>query len=251
MNSFPLRRLFCLLFPLLAFAAPGGAAEEPEPDRILVFSKTAGFRHASIEAGLEALRELAEQHGVAVEATENAAAFTPENLALFAAVVFLNTSGTLFDEDQRAALKGFIRGGGGYVGVHAASDTEYDWPWYEELVGAWFHSHPNNPNVRPAVAQVEVPDHPATAMLPARWPRNDEWYNFRRFADGLTVLLTLDTDSYEGSRHPGNHPISWCREFEGGRSFYTAFGHTSETFREDLFRAHLWGGIAWAMGRAD
>lgn len=227
-------------------------AETTQPDinqtdqHILVFSKTDGWRHQSIEAGQEALRTLGEDNGVGVTVTEDATYFTPDSLASYDAVVFLNTTMTLFNEDQRNAFQSYIQNGGGYVGVHSAADTEYDWPWYGQLAGAYFDNHPpGTPN-----ADVLLADgtHPSTEMLPDVWNRDDEWYNYQGFEDHINVLLELDTDSYEGSDHPGNHPIAWYHDFDGGRSFYTGLGHTEESYSNELFLAHLWGGIEYAMG---
>lgn len=214
---------------------------------LLVFSKTAGWRHDSIEAGIEAVAELGREHGFSVTATEYAGHFTEENLRRYNAVLFLNTTETVFDETQREAFKSYIQRGGGFAGVHSATDTEYGWPWYGELVGAWFDNHPNDPNVREAIIRVVNPDHSATEMLPEEWQREDEWYNFGYMNDDVNVLLELDTDSYEGSDHPGNHPIAWYHDFDGGRAFYTALGHTIESFSEELFLSHLAGGLKYAM----
>jgi len=219
---------------------------ENETERnILVFSKTAGFRHSSIETGREALMAVAKEKGVSVTATENAALFTDENLELFDAVVFLNTTQTLFNDDQRAAFKRYIQNGGGFVGVHSATDTEYDWPWYNELVGAYFSNHPR---IQTAILNVTDADHVSTGMLPDEFERNDEWYNYRDFNEDVNVLLTLDPESFEGSDHPDKHPIAWYHEFDGGRSFYTGGGHTEESYSEELFMEHLWAGIEYAMG---
>ncbi|REL38158.1 ThuA domain-containing protein [Rhodohalobacter sp. SW132] len=217
------------------------------PDQhILVFSKTDGWRHESIETGQEAIRQLGMEHNVGVTVTELADMFNPDTLSRFDVVVFLNTTETVFEDEHREAFKEYIQNGGGYVGVHSASDTEYDWPWYGDLVGAYFDNHP--PGIINADIQVEDHNHPSTRMLPTTWNRDDEWYNFQGFADHINVLLTLDTESYEGSDHPGHHPIAWYHEFDGGRAFYTGLGHTHESYAEDLFLDHLWGGIIYAMG---
>jgi type 1 glutamine amidotransferase len=215
---------------------------------VLVFTKTSGFRHESIDAGIPAIEMLGEENGFNVVQTEDSERFNPEYLSNFDAVIFLNTTLTLFNEEQRNAFKGYIQNGGGFVGIHSASDTEYDWPWYGELVGAWFDNHPGNPNVRNAIVNVVNSDHLATKHLPETWQRDDEWYNFQEIPTHTNILLRLDTDSYEGSDHSGNHPISWYHEFDGGRAFYTGLGHTSESFSEDLFLDHLLGGIKYAMG---
>lgn len=216
--------------------------------RILVFSKTEGWRHDSIEAGRDAIISLGTAHGVVVEASEDARLFTDAQLTRYRAVIFLNTTGTLFNDEQRAAFKRYIQRGGGFVGIHSAADTEYDWKWYNMLVGAYFKNHPHDPNVRTAVLHIIDSEHRSTEHLPRQWERADEWYNFRDMNTNVTVLITIDTDSYEGSEHPNNHPVAWYHEFDGGRSFYTALGHTIESFSEELFLQHVWGGIEYAMG---
>lgn len=222
-------------------------AVEESRGNILIFSKTGGFRHEAIEPGREALTEWANRRGYTTTVTEDADYFTAGNLARHEVVVFMNTSETIFEDDHREAFQEYIRNGGGYVGVHAASDTEYDWPWYGELVGAYFANHP--PGVFEAEVRLVDPDHISTYMLPERWVRIDEWYNFREIPQHVNVLLEMDTGSYEGSDHPGNHPISWYHEYDGGRAFYTGFGHSIESFSERLFMKHLWGGIQYAMGK--
>ncbi len=216
--------------------------------RVLVFSKTTGFRHASIPAGVAAIQQLGFAHNFDVVATEDAAEFNAANLAQFEAVIFLLTTGEILDAGQQAALEQFIHNGGGWVGVHSAADTEYAWPWYGQLVGAYFQSHH-------AIQQGTVLAldrvHPSTSPLPERWVRTDEWYNFQTNPRGTVhVLATLDESTVVGGSMGHDHPISWCREFEGGRTWYTALGHTAETYAELGFLAHLRGGIEWAAGRA-
>ncbi|MBA0052223.1 DUF1080 domain-containing protein [Streptomyces sp. AJS327] len=233
---------------------PAAAQRERDPgagleDRnLLVFSKTAGYRHDSIPDGIAALEELGAEHGFTVDSTEDAGAFTPENLAGYDAVVFLSTTGDVLDDTQQAAFEGYVSDGGGFVGVHAAADTEYDWPWYGELVGAYFAAHPA---VQPATATVEDHAHPATAHLGPLWRRTDEWYDYRSSVrDRARVLASLDEDSYTGGTMGEDHPIAWCQEYAGGRSFYTGGGHTGESFAEEDFRTHLLGGVRYASGAA-
>jgi type 1 glutamine amidotransferase len=217
---------------------PGGTR------RILVFTKTTGYRHASINAGMAALRELAAEHQVSIDSTEDASVFTNDGLARYNGVVFLLTSGTLFTAEQRAAFERYIRAGGGYVGIHSASDSEYEWSWYGQLVGAYFKSHPS---VQQATLRVEDHHHLSTAMLPDQWVRTDEWYNFRSNPrDHVHVLITLDESSYQGGTMGADHPICWYHNFDGGRAWYTGMGHTSESYQEPLFLQLLWGGIAYA-----
>jgi type 1 glutamine amidotransferase len=249
------RRAILALVLLLAGCAahpatPAAPVASPAPSgaRVLVFSRTTGFRHDSIPAGIAAIRELGAGGGFAVDATEDPRAFTPDNLRRYRAVVFLNTTGDVLDDVQQRDFEGYVRGGGGYVGVHAAADTEYGWPFYGELVGAWFKSHPA---VQTARVLVQDAAHPATAGLPAVWSRADEWYNFRIDPrPTVHVLLTLDESSYTGGSMGADHPIAWCHPVDRGRSIYTAGGHPQAAYQEPAFRAHLLGAIRWAAGLA-
>ena len=264
-----LRRRAGLLVPaalvaLAVPAAPAGAqntipAAGTECDEatlgaeelVLVFSETAGFRHDSIDEGIAAVCELAGAEGIAVDATEDAANFTAEPLGEYDAVVFLSTTGDVLNAEQQAAFEAYIQGGGGFAGIHAASDTEYDWPWYGDLVGAYFQSHPQNQD---AIVKVSDDDHPSTADLPERWERFDEWYNFQSNPRGdVHVLATLDETSYApGAGAMGaDHPTAWCHPYNGGRSWYTGGGHTVESYAEPDFRTHILGGIMWSAGLAE
>jgi type 1 glutamine amidotransferase len=217
--------------------------------RLLVFSKTGGFRHASIKDGKIALQKLAAEQNFSVDFTEDAAAFTDANLAHYDAVVFLLTTGTILDDNQKAAFERYIRAGGGYVGVHSASDTEYAWSWYGGLVGAYFDRIHGHSKVVQATIHVIDRTHPSTMMLPMLWVRTDEWYNFASNPRGkVNVLMTIDEKTYKGGTMGADHPIAWYHEYDGGRAWYTALGHTSESYSEPLFLAHLWGGIIYAVG---
>jgi type 1 glutamine amidotransferase len=211
---------------------------------VLVFTRTTGYRHESIPAAVSAIEQLAVQHGFAVVATEDPSDFTASNLPRFDAVVWLSTSGDVLDPEQRTAFEQYIRAGGGYVGVHAAADTEYGWPWYGELVGAVFADHPE---VQPGTVRIADTAHPSTAGLPPTWSRTDEWYNFRTNPrSAVHVLATVDESTYRGGTMGADHPIAWCHAYDGGRSWYTAMGHTAETYTEPEFLTHLLGGIRYA-----
>ncbi|ARA93625.1 hypothetical protein AWN76_010945 [Rhodothermaceae bacterium RA] len=242
--------LLSSLVPLLLVGAYFLFFHTPTP-RVLVFSKTEGYRHASIEPGIEAIRRLGAEHGFEVEATEDAALFNQRDLARFNAVVFLSTTGDILDDAQQIAFARFIQAGGGFVGIHAASDTEYGWPWYGRLIGGYFTSHPGNPNVREGTLHVADASHPSTEHLPDPWVRTDEWYDFRDRNPDVHVLLNIDETTYKrADEHPAPapRPIAWYHEFDGGRAWYTALGHTAESFAEPLFLEHLLGGIEWAIG---
>ncbi len=235
-----------VLLASLVPAAPAAAADAAYD--VLVFSKTAGFRHDSIAVGTQAIRDLGTANNFTVTATEDAGAFTTGNLGQYEAVIFLNTTGDVLNATQQTAFESYIGAGGGFVGVHSAADTEYDWPFYANLVGAYFASHPA---IQQANVKVEDRAHAATAHLPQTWTRTDEWYNYQTNARSTAhVLATLDEGSYSGGSMGADHPHAWCKSVSGGRSFYTGGGHTQASYSDAAFRAHLLGGIRYASGRA-
>jgi type 1 glutamine amidotransferase/PKD repeat protein len=240
-------RLAVALVVIGSLAVPVSAAAAKKPSfNVLVFSKTAAFRHDSIPAGIQAITQLGTQNGFAVTATEDATRFNDRELVKYAAVIFLSTTGDVLNAEQQAAFERYIRAGRGFVGIHAASDTEYEWPFYGELVGGYFSSHPA---IQRATVKVADRVHPSTSMLPDRWNRTDEWYDFRTNPRGkVHVLATLDGTTYDGDTMGSDHPTAWCQDYVGGRSWYTGGGHTQESYAEPLFRAHILGGIRWAAG---
>lgn len=230
----------------LALALVVQAPTAPDPLKVLVFTRTTGFRHDSIPAGVEALRRTGPRDGLDILWTEDPAYFREDLLDPFACVVFLNTTGDILDEAQQQALEAFIHDGKGWVGIHAAADTEYEWPFYAGLVGAHFASHPE---IQPATILVTDRTHPATRHLPHRWSRTDEWYNFKASPRGkVHVLAALDERSYSGGSLGHDHPIAWCHEYAGGRAFYTALGHTAASYAEPAYLRHIVQGIRWAAG---
>lgn len=239
---------------LLVAAAMGAMLTTPESftpakpkKNILVFSRTKGFRHDSIPEGKQALWNICEKRDWAVTFTEDQAWFEGDKLRAFDAIVFLCTTGDILDEKQQPVFEQYIKSGGGYVGIHAAADTEYDWPWYGRLVGGYFKSHPK---IQEAVVHIEDLKHSTTKHLKTPWKRTDEWYDYKENPRGkVHVLARLDTKSYEGHVMGDDHPIMWCQEFEGGRSFYTGFGHTKESYLEPEFVKILGEAIVWASGK--
>lgn len=236
------------ILAIIGFAAYRFFFYTPKIISVLVFSKTEQFRHSSIEAGKLALIQLGKKHGFRVDTTEDATIFKEKQLQNYNVVVFLNTTGDILNEAQQLEFNRFIQAGGGFVGIHAAADTEYGWPWYGKLVGAYFESHPLDPNVLEADIELVDGDHLSTSMLPEHWHCTDEWYNFKDINPDIQVLLNLDEESYEGGTNGAEHPIAWYHEFDGGRAWYTGRGHTDECFSEPLFIEHLWGGIQYAAG---
>lgn len=221
------------------------AQYQENSDSILIFTKTEGYRHESISDGVKAVKEIASENELATVHSEDSDYLQPDSLANFDLIIFLNTTGDILNNQQQEAFQQFIKNGGGFVGIHAASDTEYGWPWYGKMVGAYFNSHPE---VQEASISILDKEHPSTSFLPDEWVRTDEWYNFKDINPDINVLLNLEESSYEGGENGSDHPIAWYQEFEGGRIFYTGGGHTAKSYSEPLFRKHLEGGIKYALG---
>lgn len=233
------------LFFLITLFSCGPQKREGNP-KILVFSKTAGFRHGNIEEAARALIQLGERKGFDVVASEDADLFTDENLKQYSAILFLNTTGDIFNTNQEVAFERYIQAGGGFVGIHAAADTEYDWKWYGQLVGAYFKSHPKQQEANLIIHK--DPKFPLLDSFPNPWVRFDEWYNFRQIPEHVNILVSIDESSYEGGDNDGNHPIVWYHEYDGGRAFYMGPGHTEESLQEPLYMDLLYAGIEYAIG---
>lgn len=224
---------------------PATAAHTPAPARLLVFTRARGWRHDSIDVAVDTVRDLAAAEQLAIVHSEDATQFNDATLRGFRAVVFANTTHDVLDEDQQRAFERFVRGGGGFVGIHGAADTEHDWPWYGSLVGARFASHP------PGLQTTDVhftsgPD----AGTP--WRVTDELYDYdRNPRRQVTVIATVDERQYTGGRMGDDHPIAWCHARFGGRAWYTGLGHDRAIYGDPTFRAHLARGLRFASGLAD
>jgi len=250
--------------PVLGAAGPAAAATR-RAHRVLVYSRTGGFRHASIPLGVATIEQLGSENGFAVEATEDPGVFTDRNLRRFTAVAFLNTTAEVMTPSGRKALRRFVLDGGGWVGIHSAADTEYDWPFYARLLaGGRFLCHPLE---QPGVVVRESARHISTAHLPERWQLPiEEFYSFkanpRRRA---RVLLSIDESSYQqdpnttylpSESYPdgyapvsgvmGDHPMCWQHRVGGGLSWYTALGHEVNMYLDPAYQQHLLGGILTA-----
>jgi type 1 glutamine amidotransferase len=238
------------LFVLLMI---GSTSSFSQQFKALLFTKTDGFHHESILAGVEAIRQLATRHHFAVDWQENAGVFNDKALENYKVVIFLNTTGNILNDEQQVAFEKFIKAGKGYVGIHSASDTEYDWPWYTKLVGMMFKIHPQN---QTAYLKVEDSNFPGMERFPKKFLWTDEWYQYGdRKADDLKVLVTVDEKTYdpyakwgdnEGKGMGAVHPISWYHNYDGGRAFYTGLGHIPLTYSDQTFQDHIYGGIYWA-----
>lgn len=214
-------------------------------NRILVFSLTKSYRHASIKEGIIAIKKLGLEHNFEVDTSESVTAFTKQNLNKYKALIFLNPTGSnVFSDEQKQALKDYINGGGGLVGIHAATDFCFEWEWYGKMIGAFFTNHPK---VQQAKLISVNPKDKLMKGMPESWLHTDEWYNFKSFNKDVKVLVKVDEGSYQGGKMDNDHPIVWYHKFEGGRVFYTALGHTPETYTNELFIKQLLAGIKWAM----
>jgi type 1 glutamine amidotransferase len=230
------------------------ALAQAEQFKVLVFSKTAGWHHESIPAGVAAIQRLGQLHDFGVFWTEDAnRVMNDKELSRYQAVVFLLTTGDILNAEQKAAFERYIRAGGGFVGVHSAADTEHGWPWYTRLVGRTFQAHPAN---QTATLVVQDADFPGMDRFPRRFLFTEEWYQFGPArVEGLKPLLAVDARTYNPATEWGGkpvvsmgatHPISWYQRVDGGRSFYTALGHLPAIYGDDRFQHHLFGGIYWA-----
>ncbi|MBC3758045.1 ThuA domain-containing protein [Hyunsoonleella sp. SJ7] len=235
--------IFLSLF-LVHFNSANG--QEKSQPLVYVFSKTTGFRHTSIEPGIESIKKLGSTNSFRVKATEDADELI-SNLKKIDAVVFLSPSGDILNDKQQKKFEKFIKKGGGFVGIHAATVAETNWQWYNSLVGAQFNGHPKEK--QNAALSVLDKTHQSVAFLDGEnWIKFDEWYNFKNMNSNVKVILTVDEDSYRGGKHGKFHPIAWHHETLGGRAFYTALGHTNESYSEPLFLQHILGGILYAIG---
>jgi type 1 glutamine amidotransferase len=240
-----MKNFLALLLALCTLATTVAVAHEPV--RLLVFTRTAGFHHDSIPVAVETVRELARQAGWQVEHGEDASVFTRERLARYRVVVFANTTGDVLDDAQQTALREYVEHGGGFVGIHSAADTEYEWPWYESLVGAWFLSHP------PGLQTTRLTFADDGIAPDARtWQVTDELYNYRRNPrEDVRVVATVDESGYSGGTMGADHPIAWCHAAGDGRSWYTGLGHRNEIYADETFRRHLLRGLRYAAGDSD
>ena len=238
-----LKPTFLALALVFTFAL-GSFAQQNAQIRALVFSKTAGFRHQSIPEGVTALKKLGQTHVFNVYTTEDANQFNDENLAKYDVIILMSTTGTIFNDAQKAAFQKFVQSGKGVVGIHSATDTEYEWPWYNKMIGAYFLAHPRQQTLR---LEVVDQNHPATWHLPKNWLWTDELYEFRDINPAIKILINADESTYEVAKGNGdNHPMAWYHEYDGGRVFYTALGHVESAFQDPDFLKHLYGGIWYA-----
>jgi cytochrome c len=217
----------------------------PSTPKVLIFTKTAGFHHASIPVGVAAILKLGQENNFAVDTTSDAAMINENNLKKYDAVIFLSTTGPLLTSNERNDFERYIQAGGGFVGIHAAADAEYDWHWYGRLVGGYFVSHPAQ---QEAVLHVVDKTHISTKHLPDEWKRKDEWYNYKELNKDIHVLITIDENSYKGGINGAVHPMAWYHNFDGGRAWYTELGHTDESYSDPLYLKHILGGILWSIG---
>ncbi len=243
-NHSPLPLLVTLLALVFFNISPASAQQNP---RVLIFCKTAGYHHSSIPVGIAAIQKLGAENKFDVDTSSDSTKINPENLKQYKAVIFLSTTGNILNDEQQEAFKKYIEAGGGFMGIHAAADCEYDWPWYGNLVGAYFGAHPAQ---QTATLNIVDTNDPSTKHLPNPWVRKDEWYTFKWVAEGLHELITIDEKSYDlGKIAPmGHHPMAWYHEYDGGRAFYTELGHTEESYADPLYLQHILGGIKYAMG---
>jgi type 1 glutamine amidotransferase len=236
----------------VTLALPAFAKEKA---RVLVYSGSTGYRHESIPAAVASLKTLGEKAGYVIDASEDPEVFTAENLAKYKALVLVSNStdpkkpeSEWFTGAKRDALQGFLKAGKGVIGLHAASDSHYNWGWYGQMIGGYFERHPKG-TPKGTVTVVDA-KHPATAKLPKTLERNDEWYYYKDFDPTVRVLITIDPKSIgEGEADVNPNPLVWCHDFGGGRAFYSALGHTNESWSEPYMISLMTGALAYAVGK--
>jgi len=244
-----LRKLLPLVAAGLALASTTFAAQF----RALLITNTAGWHHDSIGAAVPALQQLAKDHDFDLIWPNQLNVLSDRGLANIDVIIFMLTTGDILNDDQQAAVERFVQSGKGFVGIHTATDTEYDWPWYTQMLGAQFMIHPA---VQSATVVVQNPNFPGMDKFAPRSLRTDEWYQFTApLPESFSVLLTVDESSYEPKADWGRvkgegmgawHPISWCHEYDGGRAFQTSLGHLPSAYSDPVFLHHVYGGIYWA-----
>jgi len=237
------------ILPLL-FIIASTVAVHAQQFKALLFTRTAGFHHQSIHEGVDGVRALAARHNFSVDWQEDGAVFNEANLKKFDVVIFLNTTGDILNAEQQTAFEKFIQSGKGWVGIHAAADTEYEWPWYTKLVGMMFNTHPAQ---QTAYLDVVNSNFPGLERFPKRMLWTDEWYEYQKpyKSDDLKFLITLDEKTYDPKTNKGTgmgatHPMAWYHNYDGGRAFYTGLGHIGLVYSDQSFLDHLYGGIYWA-----
>ncbi len=215
-----------------------------KPFQVLIFTEIEHeeYRHSVTPTAVKAIEKLGMQEGFVATVTDDSGIFTNESLSPFRAVIFINNTGDILDNVQREAFQRYIRSGKGVVIIHAGILIADNWPWFGELVGARFVGHPE---MQEADVTLIEPDHRASKGLPSQWRHRDEWYNFKATPHGVTPLVLVDETTYDGGTHGATHPIVWVREYEGGRVFYSAMGHTEESWSDEIFLRHIANGITY------
>jgi len=244
--------LLCVALSAGILAVPAAAASK---GRILVYSGSTGYRHESIPAAVEALKAIGAKAGYTVDASEDPEVFSAENLKQYKILVLISNStdpkkpeSEWFTGSRRDALQGFLKDGKGVIGLHAAADSHYNWPWYGQMIGGYFERHPKG-TPKGTLTVVDA-KHPATAKLPKTIERNDEWYYYKDFNPTMRVLVTIDPASIgDGETDVNPNPLVWCHDFGGGRVFYSALGHTPESYSEPYMVNLLAGALAYAAGK--
>lgn len=236
-----------LLLIVLLISIDTALSQYAERYQVLLFTKSVSYpyRHDSISNGVEMFKDLSKKHRFGLTWTADAAIFDDtERLNGMDVVVFFNTSGDILNDSQKQGFQDYIRQGGNFVGIHGATFTMMDWPWYIDLLGGVWNEHPGR---HTAAVNVEDSNHPSTAHLPSTWIVTDEWYDFEELSENITVALTVDEGTYPGGKMPDYHPIAWYQDdFEGGRSYYTLLGHTAEAYDDPWFQQHILGALWWA-----
>ncbi|MHC2992696.1 carbohydrate-binding protein [Pontibacter sp. HJ8] len=223
-----------LFFCLVAAAFVGCSGEKES--RVLIFSKNPLEQQTNAEAAA-ALAAYVQQQGIAVDTTTNSAYLAEDSLMRYGTVVFLNTSRDVLETRQQNEIERFVQAGGGFVGIHAAPGSRYQWPWYNNMFGTLQEQQPDSLLASNVNLQLVEAEDALTQGLPKKWSQSDRLYKFASKDAASNLLVTADQQE----------PVSWYREYDGGRMFYTAAGGTAASYKQDEFLQHLLAGIRYTL----
>jgi type 1 glutamine amidotransferase len=256
------RFLFVSLFIFLLFLKNDYLSAQPtntilKNKTVLVFTKNGkGYIHENIPSSIAAFQKLGKDHDFEVDTTTDSGIFSDEKMKTYDAVIFSNTNNDVFDtEEQKVAFMRYIQAGGSFMGIHSAAGTERNWNWFKLLLGATFLRHPPFQSFS---VQVINKTHPATKKLSTKWETNDECYYFKEINPDVTFLLFSDISNIKEEKNSKNvrpdtfgnrSPAAWCHDFDGGKAWYTALGHSKEDYSNLTYLAHIIEGLKWLVDK--
>lgn len=259
--SYLLKRILILLVvssPAVVYSQSSASSASAPIDtkgmHALIYTKNGeGFVHDNIESSIKGLEKLLREKGMTFDTSEDPSLFTTDNLKKYDVLIFSSTNNETFDNDrQRSAFQKYIQKGGGFVGIHSASGSERNWPWFWAMLGGKFYRHPPFQSFN--IVKID-PDHSSATAVPDYWEREDECYYLKELNPDIHIILAADLMSIDDPKmeeYPSNtfgkyFPVTWCHSFDGGHQWYTSLGHAPEHYEDPVFMDHIWGGIEWVL----